>query len=231
MKILYLVLMRLLIAEDNQKLAHSLQKGLQQEGYAVDCVYDGELAQRRLESHAADYDAAILDIMMPNRTGLEVCQNIRQQNIMLPILMLTAKDTTQDKIMGLDSGADDYLVKPFDFEELVARIRALLRRPQESLPAELSLNGIVLNTTTRQVIVMGKILTITLREFSVLEYFMRNPNLVLSREQILSHVWDFSYNSFSNVVDVHIKNLRKKLGAIYGQHLETVRGVGYRFKV
>jgi DNA-binding response OmpR family regulator len=223
--------MKLLIAEDNEKLAKSLQKGLQQEGFAVDCLFDGEIAERRITSHAADYDAVILDVMMPGKSGLEVCKNIRQQNITLPVLMLTAKDTTKDKIIGLDAGADDYLIKPFDFEELLARVRALLRRPKEALPLVLSTNGIILNSTTRQVTVMGRALTLTLREFAVLEYFMRNLNQVLTREQILAHVWDFSYNSFSNVVDVHIKNLRKKLGATYGRHLETVRGLGYRFKV
>jgi DNA-binding response OmpR family regulator len=223
--------MKLLLAEDNQKLARSLQKGLQQEGYSVDCLFDGETAERRILNRSGDYDAVILDVMLPLKSGLEVCQSIRRQNIMVPVLMLTAKDTTKDKIIGLNAGADDYLVKPFDFEELTARIRALLRRPKESLPAVLSLSGIELNSSTHQVEAAGKQLTLTLREFTLLEYFMRNPDQVLSREQILTHVWEFDFNSFSNVVDVHIKNLRKKLGTAHGRHLQTIRGLGYRFKV
>src|SRR3990170_574604 len=165
--------------------------------------------------------------MLPDKDGVEVCKNLREKNVVLPIIMLTARDTVKDKILGLDSGADDYMVKPFSFEELISRIKALLRRPKQSLPIELKINNILLNATTRRVFRNQKEIPLTLKEFGMLEYFMRQPNRVLTREQILDHLWDFDFSSFSNVVDVHIKNLRKKLGRDE-KTLETIRGVGYR---
>lgn len=223
--------MKLLIVEDEEKLAKSLKKGLEKEGYAVDYVLDGETGQRRIELCRKDYDLIILDLMLPKRSGFEVAKNVREQNILTPILVLTARDTTEDKIMALDGGADDYLVKPFSLEELLARIRALLRRPEQTLPIELKIRDLALNTSTRRVTRGQREVPLTLKEFGLLEYLMRHPNQVLSREQILDHLWDFAFDSFSNVVDVHVKNLRKKVDN--GHHdklLETIRGVGYRIK-
>ncbi len=228
---IYAQSMKILLIEDNQKLAESIKKGLEQESYIVDCLDDGGVGERRIFAHPNDYDLIILDIMLPGKNGLDVCKSWREKNITLPILMLTAKDATTDKVLGLDAGGDDYLIKPFAFEELLARIRALLRRPKESMPNVLSAQGITLNSSSKKVIVAGQEVPLTLREFSILEFFLRNPNQVLTREQILAHVWEFSFDSLSNVVDVHIKNLRKKLGTNYGQHLQTLRGLGYRFTV
>lgn len=223
--------MKILIVEDNKKLAESLKVGLGQEAYAADAVFDGETAIRRLSMPENGYDLLILDVMLSGKNGMEICYELRGRGIVIPILMLTARDATDDKIMGLDAGADDYLIKPFAFEELLARMRALLRRPVAALPVVLSLSDITLNHATREVTVAGMPISLTLREYGVLEYFMRHPNQVLTREQVLANVWDFAFDSFSNVVDVHIKNVRKKLGKIHGKSIETLRGAGYRFTV
>lgn len=223
--------MKILIIEDNEKLAQMLKKGFESKGYAADYVTDGEAGQSRIELCFDDYDIVILDLMMPKRNGFEVCEYVREKNIAIPILILTARDSTDDKILALDCGADDYLLKPFSFKELLARIRAILRRPKNSLPVELKINKITLNPTTRKVLSDGKEVKLTLKEFSLLEYLMRHPNQVLNREQILDNLWDFGFDSFSNVVDVHMKNLRKKLESeANGEFLETIRGVGYRIK-
>ncbi len=223
--------MKILIVEDNQKLAESLRVGLGQEGYATDAVFDGETALRRLAMPQNGYDLVVLDIMLPGKNGIEVCYELRRRGSMVPILMLTARDATDDKIIGLDAGADDYLIKPFAFEELLARIRALLRRPLVALPVVLSFSDITLNHATREVTVAGMPISLTLREYGVLEYFMRHPNQVVTREQMLANVWDFAFDSLSNVVDVHVKNVRKKLGKTHGKSIETLRGAGYRFTV
>lgn len=223
--------MRILIIEDEEKLAQSLKKGLEKEGYAVDYVMDGIAGERRIVMSHKDYDLAIVDLMLPGKDGFEICRSVREQKITLPLLVLTARDATDDKVAALDAGADDYLVKPFSFEELLARVRALLRRPEQSLPSELIVHDLHLNTTTRKVHRKDKEIDLTLKEFSLLEYLMRNADQVLTREQILDHLWDFAFDSFSNVVDVHVKNLRKKIDS--GHHeklLETIRGVGYRIK-
>lgn len=221
--------MKILIVEDQEKLAQLLKKGLETKGYAVDYVLDGEEGQSRIELSHEDYDLVILDLMMPKKNGFEVCRAVRGKNISIPILILTARDSTDDKITALDAGADDYLVKPFSFKELLARVRAILRRPKDSLPAELRIQNITLNPITRKVLCGDNEIDLTLKEFSLLEYLMRHPNQVLNREQILDNLWDFGFDSFSNVVDVHIKNLRKKLKDEDGKKiLETVRGVGYR---
>ena len=223
--------MKILVVEDNEKLAKSLKKGLEQEGYAADYITDGEAGQRRLEVGVKDYDLVILDRMLPKRDGVSVCKNWREQDIMTPVIMLTAKDMDEDKIFGLDSGADDYLIKPFSFLELLARIRALLRRPKTTLPSELKIKDLVLNVSTRKVFRGQREVCLTLKEFAILEYLVRHPNQVLDREQIISHVWDFAFDSFSNLVDVHIKNLRKKLEKKNDEKiLETIRGIGYRIK-
>ena len=221
--------MKILVVEDNVKLAESLREGFEQEGYAVDTLGDGETALRRLSSPNCGCDLVILDIMLPGKSGIEVCKELRERGSTIPILMLTARDATGDRVAGLDAGGDDYLVKPFAFEELLARVRALLRRPRESMQAALSIGGIVLDAAARTATVDGKSVPLTLREYAVLEYLMRHPNQVLTREQILANVWDFSFDAWSNVVDVHVKNVRKKLGTIYGKSITTVRGMGYRF--
>lgn len=222
--------MKILLTEDNEKLAKSVKKGLEQEGYAVDIVGNGEMAEQQMLAFREEYDLMVLDVMLPGKDGVSVCSDLRAQGVTVPIIMLTAKDTTGDKIRGLDAGADDYLIKPFAFDELVARIRALLRRPKETLPVVLHVGGVSLNATTKQAAVDGEGISLTLREFAILEYLLRHPNQVLTREQILSHVWDFSFEGMSNVVDVHIKNLRRKLQH-YEKNLETLRGLGYRFTV
>jgi len=223
--------MKILIVEDEEKLAKGLKEGLEKEGFATDFVLNGEAGQLRIEAYHKDYDLVVLDLMLPRKDGLTVLKNIRKQNITIPILVLTAKDTTDDIVTGLERGADDYLVKPFSRKEFFARIKALLRRPKKSLPVELKIQDLTLNTTTRKVFRNAKEIPLTLKEFSLLEYLMRHSNQAISREQILSNIWDFDFDSISNVVDVHIKNLRKKID--YGNQeklLETIRSVGYRIK-
>jgi two-component system, OmpR family, response regulator len=195
----------------------------------VDTIPDGKKALTRISLHRSDYDLIILDLMLPSMDGHEICKQVREMNITIPILVLTARNETDTKVQLLLSGADDYLVKPFSFAELVARVRALLRRPNESLPENLTLGDIELNPAERRVMRDGKEISLTLKEFGLLEYFMRHPNQVVNREDLLNHLWDFNYVGFSNVVDVHVKNLRRKLGEGKGGGvLETVRGIGYR---
>ncbi len=223
--------MRILVVEDNEKLAASLKKGLSNNGYAADCVFDGETAERRIEVNREDYDLMVLDLMLPKKSGIDVCRDLREKKIMIPILMLTAKNTTEDKILGLNSGADDYPAKPFSHGELVARINALLRRPPQSLPRELTSGDVRLDLTARKVYRGSEEIPLTLKEFMVLEYLMRHPNEVVTREQILNHAWDFAFESWSNVVEVHIKNLRQKVYPKGNEKiLETIRGIGYRLK-
>lgn len=231
--------MRILIIEDEEQLARALKKGLEKSGYAADYVLDGETGQRRIEMYSKEYDLVILDLLLPQKSGFEVCEAVRARGITLPILILTARDMTEDKITALDKGADDYLQKPFSFEELLARVRALLRRPKQALPTRLSVGDLELDEATRKVRRGGREVNLTVKEFMLLEYLMRHPNQVLNRGQIADHLYGFDFDSFSNVVDVHLKNLRKK---IYAGHpsqndanqnrgtLETVRGVGYRLK-
>jgi two-component system OmpR family response regulator len=221
--------MRIILVEDEVKLAEALKAGLIQKGYAVDVVHDGTKALSRISLNHMDYDIVILDLMLPGTDGGTITKKLREQDITTPILILTARDETDTKIDLLLSGADDYLAKPFSFEELCARIQALLRRPSAVLPAVLHVHDIELNPADRTVHKANTLIPLTLKEFVLLEYFMRNPNKVINREELLSHLWDFNYNSFSNVVDVHIKNLRKKLDRTGDKNLlETVRGVGYQ---
>lgn len=223
--------MRILIVEDNKKLAEVVKHGLEKEGFAVDYLLDGESGEKRMLINHQDYDLLILDVMLPKKDGIAVCRTLRENNITTPILMLTAKVTTEDKVIGLDSGADDYLAKPFSFSELVARIRALLRRPPEAISEELRAKNLTLNTITRSVARGERRIPLTLKEFMVLEYLMRHSNEVVSREQLYDHAWDFAAVPFSNTVDVHLKNLRKKIDNEHDEKLlETIRGVGYRLK-
>ncbi|OGG52929.1 DNA-binding response regulator [Candidatus Kaiserbacteria bacterium RIFCSPHIGHO2_01_FULL_53_29] len=221
--------MKILLVEDEQKLAEALKKGLEHEGYTADIINDGKKAFTRISLHRSDYDLVILDLMLPSMDGLEICKQVREMNITLPILILTARAETDTKVQLLLAGADDYLVKPFSFAELNARIQALLRRPSETLPETLTVGDIELNPAQRKVAREGKEVPLTLKEFGLLEYFMRHPNQVVNREDLLNHLWDFNYAGFSNVVDVHVKNLRRKIGdGENGSVLETVRGIGYR---
>lgn len=226
--------MRILIVEDEEKLAKSIARGLTQSGYAADYLLDGESAERRIELYHKDYDLIILDLMLPGKNGFEVCKSMRAKNITTPVLILTARDAPGDKVSALDSGGDDYLVKPFSFEELLARIRALLRRPHQALGTDLQIRDILLKPAEREVYRGGNKLDLTLKEFELLQYLMRHAGEVVSREDIYVHLWDFATNSLSNIIDVHIKNLRKKLGDVGDeskeQILETIRGVGYRLK-
>lgn len=224
--------MRILIIEDEEKIATLVKLGLEKEGYAVDWLADGESGQRRIEVHNTDYNLIILDLMLPKRDGFEVCKNVREQGITTPILILTAKSYLDDKVYALDRGADDYLIKPFEFKELLARIRAILRRPKETLPAQIKVGELVLDPSKKQVFKAGKEIKLTLKEFVLLEYLMRHPNQAVNREQIQSNVWDFDFNSFSNVIDVHMNSLRKKIdGKSKNKMIETVRGIGYKIKV
>jgi DNA-binding response OmpR family regulator len=221
--------MKILIVEDNIKLAQSIKKGLEQEGYSVDILADGMDAERRVIGNPTAHDLLIFDVMLPGKNGLEICEELRIHKIVTPILMLTAKDTLTDKVLGFGAGTDDYLVKPFAFEELLARIRALMRRPHRITQPLLSIRGIVLDTFGRKVSAGGMEIILTAKELGVLEYLMNHAGVIVTREEVIAHVWEFSSNLMSNVIDVHIKNIRKKLGGEYGKHLETLRGVGYRF--
>ena len=220
--------MKILIIEDNEKLAQSLKRGFEQEGFSADYLLDGETGQRRIEAKSDTYDAIILDIMLPLKDGISICKDVRAKNISTPILMLTARDTVSDKVTGLNIGADDYLVKPFSFDELMARLHALTRRPQSNYTQELNLNGIRLNPLTRRVFKNEKEVKLTQKEFEILAYFMRRPERVLTRQEILDHIWDYEFTTFSNLVDVKIKNLRKKIDP-KGKIIETIWNVGYRF--
>jgi len=221
--------MRIMIIEDNQKLAQSIKKGLEQKGFVADYLTDGKLGYQRLSSSEQAYDGIILDLMLPTKDGMSICRDLRKDGNQTPILMLTAKDTLEDKVLGLEEGADDYLVKPFAFEELIARLRALLRRPKTSFtPKELSINGITLNTANHTVTKSGRLIPLSHKEFIILEYLMKNPDRVISRQEILDHAWEYEFNPFSNLIDVKIKNIRKKIDPD-ASLIETVRGAGYRF--
>ncbi|MEN9604374.1 MAG: hypothetical protein RJB39_59 [Candidatus Parcubacteria bacterium] len=221
--------MKILLVEDNIKLAKNIKQGLTQEGFAVDTEEDGLAAEKKILVNRDEYDLVILDRMLPGKDGLSVCLHWREQGVHVPVLMLTALSSTDDKVVGLDSGADDYLAKPFAFEELLARAHALLRRPKQTAPEVLTLKDISVNTTSHSVTLKGKPVPLTLKEFMVLEYLLRHQGRVLSRDELYSHAWDYADLTLSNTVDVHIKNLRKKLKD-NGKLIQTVRGVGYEIK-
>jgi DNA-binding response OmpR family regulator len=221
--------MKILVVEDNTKLAENLKQGLMQEGYAVDVIEEGLAAERRILINRDEYDLVILDRMLPGKDGVSICASWRENEVVVPVLMLTALGATDDKVTGLDSGADDYLAKPFAFKELLARVHALLRRPKQTSPLVLTLKDISINTTSRVVTHKNKPISLTLKEFMVLEYLMRNNNKVVTRDELYSHAWDFADSSFSNTVDVHIKNLRKKIHD-NGTIIQTIRGVGYKME-
>ena len=222
--------MRLLIVEDERTLAEVLARGFREQGYAVDTTYDGEGGLHFAE--AEPYDLIVLDLMLPKLNGYEVCRRLRAARSRVPILMLTARDSVDDRVGGLDSGADDYLIKPFAFRELLARVRALLRRDGLSKNPVLSAGDLELDTSTRSVRRGEKAVELTSKEYAILEYFVRNPNRVLTRTQIAEHTWDHGFVALSNVVDVYVRALRRKLGDDREPRLlRTVRGVGYQLKV
>lgn len=224
--------MKILVVEDEENLAKLLKKGLESEGYAVDHCADGDSAQRRIELNHKDYDLILLDLMLPKKSGFEVCQNIRSSNINTPVLILTAKADIESKVTLLDCGADDYMIKPFVFSELLARVRALTRRPESILHSELAIADLVLNLNTKKLHRDGKEIDLTLKEFRLLEYFMRRPNVVIERVDITDNIWDFDHDSFSNALDVYINRLREKIDKGREKGLiETVRGTGYKFRV
>lgn len=221
--------MHLLIVEDEEKLARALKKGLEMRGYAVDWLADAEKARSRILLYRDEYDLILLDLMLPGVDGATITESVRAEGVTTPIIILTARNETEHKIDLFNKGADDYVVKPFSFEELLSRISAVLRRPALSQPVVLTVGALTMDTASRVVHLDEVEVPLTLKEFSLLECFMREPNIVLTREKLFDHVWDFNSLSWSNVLDVHMKNLRKKLdNGTNHPKFETVRGVGYR---
>ncbi|MGN0244166.1 MAG: response regulator transcription factor [Lachnospiraceae bacterium] len=218
--------MRILVAEDERDLNRVIEKKLTSEGYSVDVCFDGEEALDFL--NMAEYDVILLDVMMPKVDGYQVVEQLRRDGVQTPVLFLTAKDTIDDKVKGLDMGANDYLVKPFSFRELLARIRVLTRIKYQNTTNRFTAADLVLDIEAHKVSRAGQVLTLTAKEFALLEVLIRNKNQVLSREQIENHLWNFDYEGGTNVIDVYIRYLRKKIDEPYEQKLiQTVRGVGY----
>jgi DNA-binding response OmpR family regulator len=221
--------MRILVIEDNRRLSAALERSLADAGYAVDVASDGPEGQALAETSA--YDMIVLDILLPGKNGLDVCCGLRARRVNTPILMLTARDTVQDRVRGLDSGADDYLVKPFALSELLARLRALLRRDADQKTGWLEAGNLRLDPSARYVERAGRRIELTARLYALLEYFMRHPNQLLSREQIESHCWNYDFETTSNVVDVYVRRLRQQIDDPFDvKLLETVRGMGYRLR-
>jgi len=224
--------MKILVIEDEHKIANSIKKGLEQETYAVDVAYDGtkgfDLAS------IEEYDAIILDIMLPGMNGIEICKQLRKENIHTPILILTAKGQIEDKVEGLNAQADDYLVKPFAFAELLARIRALTRRPKTGLNTTLKVEDLTLNTITYEVKRQDKSINLSKKEFSLLEYLMRHPNIILTKDQIINNVWDYEADILPNTVEVYIGYLRNKVDKPFKNKpalIHTIRGFGYKLGI
>jgi two-component system OmpR family response regulator len=221
--------MRLLVVEDETRLAASLRTGLQAEGFAVDVAPDGAEGLWYAREH--DYDAILLDVMLPVMNGYEVCRTLREENDWTPIVMLTAKDAEWEQVQGLDTGADDYVLKPFSFQVLLARLRSLLRRGVTERPAVLSVGDLVLDPASRQATRDGQPLPLTARELALLEFLMRRAGDVVTKAQILGNVWDFSFEGDPNIVEVYIARLRRKIDRPFGREdIETLRGSGYRLR-
>lgn len=220
--------MRILVVDDEKRIAQAIKEGLEQESYAVDIEYDGEDGLNA--ALGEDYDLIMLDVMMPVMNGYEVCQKLRQQGIKVPVLMLTAKDQDKDVIRGLDNGADDYLAKPFSFEVLLARVRALLRRPRTALPELLTAGNLSLDPATKIVKRSGQNIKLSAKEYAILEYLMRNKGQILSKNNIMSHVWDFDSDILPNNIEVFITYLRAKIDKPFNEPplIQTVRGFGYK---
>ncbi len=219
--------MRVLVVEDEVKMARLLKRGLEEEDYAADVAANGEDGIWMATENP--YDAIVLDVMLPDVDGFEVCRRIREAGQWAPVLMLTARDAVPDRVRGLDVGADDYLTKPFAFAELLARLRALVRRGARERPPVVAVGDLRLDPASKAVRRAEQTIELTPKEFSLLEYFMRHPGEVLTRTQLLEHVWDFAYDGDSNVVEVYVRYLREKIDRPFGRHsLETVRRMGYR---
>ena len=221
--------MRVLVVEDQVKMARLIRRGLESEGIVVDHTDKGEDALWMAGSH--DYDAIVLDLMLPGIDGFETCRRLREDGVWAPVLMLTARDAVEDRVAGLDGGADDYLTKPFSYSELFARLRALVRRGPVERPTVLEAGGLRMDPARRRVWRGENEISLSAKEFDLLEIFMRRPGDVLSRYQLLEHAWDYAYENRSNVVNVYINYLRQKIDAPFGtDSIETVRGVGYRLR-
>lgn len=221
--------MRVLVVEDEPKMARLLRRSLAEEGYAVDIAGDGPDGYGAAASRA--YDVVVLDLLLPGYSGFEVCKRLRRDGIAVPILMLTALGAVQDRVIGLDEGADDYLTKPFHLDELLARIRALIRRGPAPRPTVLSVGDLRVDTVARRCWRGDTEIGLTAKEYALLEMFARQPGAVLTREVLTEHCWDFAYESRSNVVDVHVRGLRDKIDRPFGvSSVETVRGAGYRLR-
>ena len=222
--------MRVLVVEDSRRLAGIIKRGLLEEGYTVDSAYDGEEAEYMAET--TPFDVIILDIMLPKKDGVAVCRDLRAKNVNTPILMLTAKDSVEDKVGGLDSGADDYLVKPFAFSELLARLRALLRREVLPKTQKFQVGDLSLDPQSREVWRDGSRVDLTAKEYAIIEYFMRRPNAVVTRTMLGESVWDYEFDGISNIIDVYVRRLRRKIDREGETSLiQTVRGAGYRLRV
>lgn len=221
--------MRILIIEDEKKISGLIKRGLKEEGYASDIASDGEEGEFLATTN--DYDAIILDVMLPKIDGIALCKRLREKKINTPIIMVTAKDSTGDKVRGLDVGADDYMTKPFAFEELLARIRAVLRKRDDRMPGKLKVADLEMNLLSHKVTRGGKEIALTSKEYALLEYLMRNLGIVVTRTMIAQHVWDINFDSDSNVIDVYVNYLRKKIdGGNKKELINTVRGRGYTLK-
>jgi DNA-binding response OmpR family regulator len=222
--------MRVLIIEDEHKIAQALKKALAQENYAVDVSYDGDDGYAMITTEP--YDVAIIDLMIPGKyNGLDIVKNMREKKIHTPVLLLTAKGTVSDKVAGLDAGADDYLVKPFALQELLARVRALLRRPTETQPTVLTVGDLSLNTSTFEVIRNGKKIHLTSKQFALLEFLMRNQGKPNNKDQIIAHVWDYNADVLPNTVEVYVRYLREKIDDPFDEPLiQTIRGFGYKIE-
>jgi two-component system, OmpR family, response regulator len=221
--------MRVLIVEDHERMADLLRRGLTEEGYAVDVVSTADDGAWMAEEN--DYDAIVLDVVLPDGDGFDVCRRIRHRGRWAPIIMLTARDAVEDRVHGLDAGADDYLVKPFSFDELLARVRALVRRRPVERRTVLTFDDLVLDPAERRAERAGTPLRLTAKEFALLEYFLRHRGELLTRATLIEHVWDFAFEADSNVVDVHVSALRQKIDRPFGtDSIETVRGAGYRLR-
>lgn len=221
--------MRILVIEDEKKIADFIKRGLKEEGYAVDSSYDGENGLFMAKTN--EYDLILLDLMLPKIDGLTLCKKLRQEKITTPVIILTARDTLKDKVTGLDSGADDYITKPFAFEELLARVRATLRKKDLTQPVKLKVDDLELDLYTHKVSRAGKEIALTAKEYALLEYLMRNTGVVVTRTMISEHVWDIDFDTFTNVIDVYINYLRNKIDAGFKKKLiNTIRGRGYMLK-
>ena len=221
--------MRILVIEDEAKIAQFIKRGLKEEGYAVDVANDGEQGHFLLSSN--EYDAIILDLMLPKIDGLTLCRTLRKEGNQTPMIMLTAKDAVKDKVKGLDSGADDYLPKPFAFEELLARLRVLLRKRDSRVQTQLRVGDLSLDLLTHKVTRGDREIDLTVKEYALLEYLMRNAGNIVTRTMISEHVWDINFDTFTNVIDVYINYLRNKVDSGFADKMiHTVRGKGYLLK-